>query len=185
MKALLPNLSGMGTLKKVYLLIISTLSTFLACHTDLKPALYFFMLATIVDTISAIDVQARAKGLKFNPLKGYFWKQIKSSGLRDWCKKVLWDYGRYLLMAFAISNWVLKNTIVFDAFDRKLTLPVVALYIFGGIELWSIGENIEKTGGLNLFKRVIQFLPPNVQQIFQPNQNTEPTAIDQNEISNN
>lgn len=153
--------------QKLYASALVSISTFLACYTDLVPALCFFVLMTIIDTVSKIDAHAHNKGLKFNPLKRYFWREIKSGGMRQWCKKVLWDYGRYALIAFALNEWVLKRMIILEVMDRKLELPVVAIYLFGGIEMWSIGENIEEGGGpKNLFKRVTQFLPEKVQQIF-------------------
>lgn len=159
-------------IEKFYLWLMVFVSSMFAYYTDLQSALYFFLGATVLDTLTAIDVNARAKGLKFNPFKLYFWKEITSSGLREWLNKVFWEYGRYLVIAFMLNEWVLKNMIIFDAFDRKLTLPVVAVYLFGFIELWSIGENIEQAGGINLFKRVLQFLPDKVQQIFKNDDGT-------------
>jgi hypothetical protein len=159
------NLKSIPALHDIYVWLSAFISGILAYYTDLHYALYFFLGTTVLDTISAIDAQARSKGLKFDPTKKYFWLQIKSSGIRDWMRKVFWEYGRYCLIAIMLNEWVLKNMIVLEAFDRKLTLPVVAVYLFGFIELWSIGENMEKAGGVNLFKRVLHFLPDNIQKI--------------------
>lgn len=153
-------------LKKAYIWFTTFISSFLAFYTDLRFALYFFVGATILDTLTAIDAQAKDKGLVFRPWKKYFWLQITSSGLRDWCEKVFWKYGRWAVMAFMLNEWVLKNMVIFDMFDRKLTLPVIAIYIFGFIECWSIGENIEKTGDRNIIKMVFHLLPEKFQKIF-------------------
>ena len=40
------------------------------------------------------------------------------------------------------------------------------LYIFSAIEIWSVGENIEKRGGVNLPKRVFHLLPEKIQKIL-------------------
>jgi hypothetical protein len=174
MTQVIKYIKGFAIIEKFYIWLMTVVSGFLAYYTDLHLALAFFFCATTLDTASAIDVAARAKGLKFNPFKKYFWKEISSTGLRTWCEKVFWQYGRYLFIAFILNEWVLKNMIIFDYFNRKLTLPVVAVYLFGFIELWSIGENIEKSGGINIFKRLLQFLPENVQQIFKPNADSLP-----------
>ena len=159
-------ISSLTFWQKIYLWTTTFLSGVLAYYTDLHFALYFFLGTTLMDTITAIDVQAKQKGLLFRPWKKYFWMQIKSSGLRNWCEKVFWKYGRWAIMAFMLNEWVLKNMIIFDMFERKLTLPVVAIYLFGFIELWSIGENIEKTGDRNIFKMILHLLPEKYQKIF-------------------
>lgn len=154
--------------KKLYLSAASLMSGALAYYTDLNLALWLFFIATTLDTLTAINAQAVAKGYSFNPFKKYFWAQITSTGLRNWMKKVFWEYGIYLIIAFAINKYVLKNMILFDMFDRRLTLPVLALYLFSFIEIWSIGENLERAGGVNIFKKVLHFLPEKYQKIFKP-----------------
>lgn len=158
-------------IKKGYIWFTTFISSVLAYYTDLHIALYFFIGATILDTITAIDAQAKAEGMVFRPWKKYFWLQIKSRGLRDWCEKIFWKYGRWLIMAFMLNEWVLKNMVIFDMFNRKLTLPVVAVYLFGFIECWSIGENIEKTGDRNIIKMIFHFLPEKFQKIFKKVEN--------------
>lgn len=155
-------------MKKLWLTITGFLSGVLAYYTDLNLALWLFGISTVLDTLTSINAQAYAAGLKFNPFKKYFWAQISSTGLRKWMKKVFWEYGIYLIIAFAIDKYVLKNMILFDMLNRKLTLPVIAIYLFSFIEIWSIGENIERAGGINIFKRVLHFIPEKYQKIFKP-----------------
>lgn len=157
---------GIPFIEKFYLWLVSFMSGVLAYYTDLHLAFYIFLGATTLDTITSIHAASIKKGLKFNPFKAYFWKEITSGGLRDWSKKVFLEYGIYLIIAFMINEWVLKRMVLFEVFDRKLTLPVIALYLFSFIEIWSIGENIEKAGGTNLFKKVLHFLPDKYQKIF-------------------
>lgn len=162
---------GIPFIEKAYLWLTSFISGVLAYYTDLHLAVYFFLGATTLDTITSIHAKSVAKGLKFNPFKLYFWKEITSGGLRDWAKKVFLEYGIYLIIAFMIDEWVLKRMVLFEFFGRKLTLPVIALYLFSFIEVWSIGENIEEAGGNNLFKKILHFLPEKYQQIFKKEQN--------------
>lgn len=153
-------------MEKTGITISTFISGILTYYTDLSLALWFFLISTLLDTLTSINAQAFSKGLKFNPFKKYFWMQITSSGLRNWMKKVFWEYGIYLIIAFAIDKYVFKNIILFDIFDRKMTLPVVAVYLFSFIELWSVGENIERSGGINIFKRILHFIPEKYLQIF-------------------
>jgi hypothetical protein len=153
---------------ETYLAISLTLSSFLAFYTDIKTALLAFAIFTILDTITRIDADAKNKGLKFNPFKAYFWAEIKSDEIRNMLRKVFMEYGVYLLIAFVIDALIFKHSVLFEIYDRKMTLPVIALYVFSGIELWSIGENIADAGGVNIFKRIIHFLPEKYQKIFIP-----------------
>lgn len=153
-------------LEKIWITIVTLLSGILSYYSDLNSALWLFFICTSLDTFTAINAHALSKGLLFNPFKKYFWLQITSSGLRNWMRKVFWEYGIYLIIAFAIDKYVLKNIIVFDFFNRKMTLPVVTIYLFSFIELWSIGENIERSGGTNIFKKLLHLIPEKYQKII-------------------
>jgi hypothetical protein len=156
-------------MKEMYLAVCIFISSFLAHYTDIKTAFWAFIIITILDTTTRINAEAVKKGLVFNPFKGYFWAEIKSGGLRDMCKKIFSEYFVYLIISFVIDILIFKQNFLIDFMDRKLTLPVIALYVFSAVELWSIGENIEDSGGTNIFKRVIHLLPEKVQKIVQPN----------------
>jgi hypothetical protein len=153
---------------EMYLAISLAVSSFLAFYTDIKTAFFAFAILTILDTITRINANAKNKGLKFNPFKAYFWAEIQSGELRNMLQKVVMEYGVYLIIAFVIDALIFKNSVLFEIYDRKMTLPVIALHVFSGIELWSIGENIADAGGVNIFKRVVHFLPEKYQKIFIP-----------------
>jgi hypothetical protein len=153
---------------EVYLTICLAISSFLAFYTDIKSAFFAFVILTILDTVTRINANAKNKGLKFNPFKRYFWAEIQSGELRIMLQKVVMEYGIYLIIAFVIDVLIFKNSVLFEIYNRKMTLPVISLYVFSGIELWSIGENIADAGGVNIFKRIIHFLPEKYQKIFIP-----------------
>ena len=153
-------------MERIWIGLCSLISGALACYTGLNHALWLFVISTTLDTLTSIHAQAVANGLTFNPFKMYFWNQISSNGLRCWMKKVFWEYGVYLVIAFAIDKYVFKNMVVFDVLDNKLTLPVLAVYLFAFIELWSIGENIERAGGVNIFKRLLHLIPEKYRRLL-------------------
>lgn len=154
--------------KEIYLTISLFISTALAHYTDIKTALFAFLIITLIDTTTRINADALKKGLKFNPFKKYFWLEIKSTGLRDMCKKIFSEYFMYLIIAFVVDVLIFKQEFLIEFMGRKLTLPVISLYIFSAVEIWSIAENIEDAGGVNLLKRVMHFLPEKWQLLFKP-----------------
>ena len=153
-------------IKNTYLMLAYIASLILTYLTDLHTAILAFLLITIIDTITSIDASAKQKGLKFNPFKKYFWKEIKSEGLRQMCDKIFRQYFMYLMIAFIVDVLILKKMVIVELWGDKLTLPMIALYIFSAIEIWSVGENIEKRGGVNLPKRVFHLLPEKIQKIL-------------------
>lgn len=157
-----------GIFKQGYGWIFATASGLLACYTDIDLALYLFLAATVLDTFSAINAQAVAKGLTFNPFKMYFWMEIKSKGLRSWAKKLFGEYTIYIILAFMLDKWVLKSMIVIDVHHWQLTLPVAVIYFLAFIEIWSIGENIEKTGRPNYIKKLVNWMMPEKFKKFIP-----------------
>ena len=70
------------------------------------------------------------------------------------------------MIAFIVDVHILKKMVIIELWGDKLTLPMIALYIFSAIEIWSVGENIEKRGGVNLPKRVFHLLPEKIQKIL-------------------
>ena len=82
------------------------------------------------------------------------------------CDKIFRQYFMYLMIAFIVDVLILKKMVIVELWGDKLTLPMIALYIFSAIEIWSVGENIEKRGGVNLPKRVFHLLPEKIQKIL-------------------
>lgn len=153
---------------EIYLFFAGLTSYFLSNYNRIDYAFYCFLIITSLDTVTRINAGAIAKKLKFNPFKAYFWKEIKSSGLRDMYKKVFMEYGVYLIISFVVDQLVFNGTITFNIYGSNLKLPVIALYLFSFVEVWSIGENIEEAGGINLIKKTLHFLPEKIQKIISP-----------------
>lgn len=166
------TLSIFGKINRLYLVVTAFISTILSYHTSLKTALEAFAVITLLDTLTRINTEAKKQGLKFNPFKKYFYQQIQSKGLRMMCDKIFAEYGVYIIVAFVIDYWVLNQMVLLKFNDRGLTLPIISLYIFSGIEIWSIGENIEEAGGINIIKRILHFLPEKIQKIFNSDKTT-------------
>jgi hypothetical protein len=160
------TITALGAINKLYLIVTTIISTILSYYTGIHTALLAFAVITLLDTLTRINADSQKAGLEFNPFKLYFWRQIKSKGLRDMLRKIFTEYGVYLIIAFVLDRWILDGMILFNFNDKGLTLPVISLYLFCGIEIWSIGENIEEAGGTNLIKKVLHLLPEKVRNIF-------------------
>lgn len=150
---------------EIYLIISTGISGILTNYYKIDYALYCFLIVTSLDTITRINANALEKQLKFNPFRKYFWREIKSDGFREMLKKIFAEYGIYLIICFVVDKYVLDH-INIRVLSQDLSLPVVALYLFSAIEIWSIGENIDDAGGINLFKRVLHLFPEKFQKIF-------------------
>lgn len=159
------------TTKQLYLTFASIVSTILTYFTDIRTAILAFLAITLLDTITRINASAVNKGLEFKPWKAYFWSEIDSKGLRKMCDKVFGQYSVYLILSFIIDSLILKNMVIIQLFNQDLTLPIVALYTFSAIEIWSIGENLEDAGLLNLPKRVLHLVPEKYRKIINPEEN--------------
>lgn len=152
--------------QKIYYGISTIISSILAYHSSLKESLIFFIIVIILDSITRIHADSKNKGLKFNPFKLYFWKQIKSKGLRRTLEKVFLEYGIYLIIAFTLDKYILDKMVIFHFNEEGLTLPILTIWLFCFIEIWSIAENIEEAGGKNVLKIVYDFLPEKIKKIL-------------------
>lgn len=153
--------------QKIYIFISSTISGILSYHVELEDSLTIFSIVVILDSITRIHTNAKKKGLKFNPFALYFWKEIKSKGLREMCEKVFLEYGVYLLIAFAVDKYILEQMVIFEFNSKHLTLPILAIWIFSFIEIWSVAENVEDAGGKNIFKLINELLPEKLQSLIE------------------
>jgi len=159
--------------QKVYMFITAVVSSILSYHVELKDSLIIFSIVVVLDSLTRVHANAKKKGLVFNPFAKYFWKEISSKGLRDMCEKVFLEYGIYLLVAFAVDNYILDRMVLFKFNDIHLTLPILALWIFSFIEIWSIAENVEDAGGRNIFKVAYELFPEKLQKILDNLKNDE------------
>lgn len=166
MKNLITYLESFTGLQKFYITISSTLSGFLTYHANLKESLFVLAIVLVLDTITRIHANAKKKGLSFNPFKMYFWKEIESKGFRKMCEKIFLEYGIYIIIAFTLNKYVFNNEVLINFNDKGLTLPVLSIWVFSFIEIWSIAENIEDAGGKNIFKVVKELLPQKIQTLI-------------------
>lgn len=149
----------------------SIISSFVASgYTDFLIAGYGFLIITCLDTITSIHAGAVEKDLKFNPLKSYFWREIKSGLIRIWMKKVFLEYAIYIIIAFALEICFLQRQIQLEVVGFNLNLPVFALWTFTAVEVWSVGENIDRAGGTNWIKNFLshieEFIPEKFKSFF-------------------
>lgn len=166
-------LKALPVAQKSYIFLTTTISGILSYHTELQSSLTIFSIVILLDSITRIHADAKKKKLKFNPFQLYFWKEIKSKGLRKMCEKLFLEYGVYLLIAFAVDKYILEQMILFEFNSKHLTLPILALWIFSFIEIWSIAENVEDAGGRNIFKLAHELLPEKMQSILTNLKNTK------------
>lgn len=158
-----------GSIYQTYLKVGLLISSFLALHTNLYLALEVFALAVVLDTITRIHATGKNSGIPFDPKRKEFWLLIKSKGIRNMFNKVFMQYGIYALIAYFLDKNLLNQMTIFTFRDQPFTLPVVAVWLFTGSEIWSIGENIEDAGGVNYPKRLIHLIDEKYQKIFKKN----------------
>lgn len=151
---------------KSSLLIAGILSLYIGLEASIK----VLLITVFFDSLTRIHVDARKKGLKFNLGSKAFWLMIESKGVRRALNKLLMQYGIYFIIAYVIDRYILEQLTIIQFQEKNYTLPVIVLWICSAIEIWSIGENIEDGGGVNIPKKVIHFFDEKYQKIFKKNQ---------------
>lgn len=154
---------------KIYIFLAGFFSWLFSTY-PIENILTLFVIATFLDTITRIHAVAKNKGLKFNPLKKYFWKQIESQGLKLMGRKIFMDYSLPVIVAFLVDTLIFKNALHFDLLSLKLSIPSAAILFFTCVEIWSIFENLEDAGGTNWLKKSTHwfsgFLPEKWQEVL-------------------
>lgn len=145
---------------KAFIFVASTAAWLTSTYVNVLSALAFFAIATTLDTWSRIDVNAKKKRLKFNPLRRKFWFEISSDALRIWFKKVFQEYFVYVIIAFALDILILKSCFKFNVLYLKLDIPTATIILFAFNEVWSIFENREELGKKNYLKKIIGSITP-------------------------
>ena len=163
---------------KIYLFIMAGISWLFSTY-DIKGILIIFASATVLDTITRINADARNAKLPFKPYKMFFWRRIKSGGLKKMGRKIFVEYGIAVFMAFMLDIYLFKNTIHFNLLTLKLNIPMAAILFFTGIEIWSIFENIEEGGNINWLKRALNWfsdwIPEKWKKVFKKIKEDETT----------
>lgn len=134
----------------IYIGAAITMSGLLSHYIDTMYALVALYMISCLDTITAIHRDAKLQGMRFNPLNRQTWLMIRSDLLRVWFMKLFFEYSLYIIITFILDLLVLRQRFfVHIASDFKVTLPAFVTFFCIGIEIWSIGENMEKSGNKN------------------------------------
>lgn len=173
MKTTLLFINKGSHLYNIYLKVSLLISSVLSIYIGLQDSLRLLGIMLILDSITRIHATAKKQGLKFNPLTKAFWLVIKSKGLKLMLNKAFMQYGIYFLIAFLLDNYILKQMAIIRFQEVDYTLPVVVLWLCIAIEIWSIGENVEDAGGVNIPKKVLHFFDEKYQKIFKKEKDDE------------
>lgn len=171
MKSTILLISTNTFIYNMYLKILAVVSVILSMYFGLEASLKVLGILLVLDSLTRIHATGMKSKTAFNPFKLEFWLVIKSKGLKLALNKAFLQYGIYFTIAFVIDKFILNQLVVVNFNDNGYTLPVVTLWICSGIEVWSIGENIEDAGGINIPKRVIHFFDEKYQKIFKKENN--------------
>jgi hypothetical protein len=139
--------------------ILLALAPIIAMILTIETFLLALFLLLIIDLITGISKTLHQKKIKANPFNKNFWTAIKSKGFRDTCKKT-YQYLLFVIAFLIIDVLVLKGRLItIPLLGGEATLSEIAISALCFIELWSIGENIEAAGGINLLKKATVLLP--------------------------
>lgn len=130
---------------------------------SLEAAIGLAILITL-DLFTGVKKYLYINKIKTSIFKKSFWLAIKSEGLRNTWKKTR-EYTFGILGIFATDAFILKVG-NFQVMERDINITTLAITIAAVIELWSNYENIEATGGINILKKAINFLPNGVKDFF-------------------
>lgn len=155
-----------GHLYNIYLKISLFISSILSVYIGLQESLRLLGIMLLLDSLTRIHATAKQQKIKFNPLTKGFWFVIKSKGLKLMLNKAFMQYGIYFLIAYFVDNYVLRQMTIITFQETDFTLPVIVLWLCIAIEIWSVGENIEDAGGINIPKKVLHFFDEKYQKVF-------------------
>lgn len=151
------------TLEKKALLLILT-PTF-AALLNIKSILLGLLIVILIDLVTGIKKSLYNKGVSNSPFKKYFWQTLSSTGLRATWKKVS-EYGIGILIFVIFETMILKLQPI-QFIGQEFTLAGIAAVIAFIIEMWSIFENMEAVSGNNMLKRILNFLPKPIKNMFE------------------
>jgi len=145
--------------------VVLFFNAIIALLAPIKMMLYGLLFLIFVDLITGIRKHHHVHNFSLNPLKKDFWKAIKSNALRStWVKT--YEYGIGIIIAIVFENMVFGGDINISIQDKVFSMTKLAIIISSAIEMWSVFENMEAVSGRNILKRLINFLPQKVQDLF-------------------
>lgn len=131
---------------------------------DIKTALTGLLLLILIDLVTGIIGSYTVNKIPFNPFKKIFYTSLKSNGLRQTWKKTY----EYLIGVIAITviEIAIIGQLYIEVLGRTYSLTELAILVAGGIEVWSIFENLEKVSKENFLRKLVLLLPEKLQFLF-------------------
>lgn len=149
------------TVEKGFLLL---LTPFITIMLGTKMAALGLVIVITIDFVTGVK-----KYLYVNKIKGMFWEKhfrraLKSELMRNtWQKAREYSFG---IVAIAVIDGFILHIGFFNVIGKPFDITSLAIAVAAVIELWSIYENIEDSGGSNLLKKLLSFLPKEVKEFF-------------------
>ena len=138
-------------------IILLASSPILTLILSMKLRLIALFVIIILDMITGIRKHLFLNGVSSSPFKAAFWKNLKSSGMRQTWRKT-YEYGIGIMVFMLLDLYVLKAG-TFNILNAERSLSELAIAVACIIEVWSIFENMEAVSGTNVLKKVLNLLP--------------------------
>ena len=164
-----------NSLGKTLLLLITSILTILLSMKTLFTVLIILITIDMLTGISK-SFYFRWKQPKEKRVK---WARVIKSKLLKQTGKKLVEYGVLIFILSLLDYSIFEASAMFTLGDKSFSLTELSIIFPIGIETWSIWENLEDMGFTNLFKKITNLLPDNVQRIFNKEKQIEEGEIDE------
>ncbi len=140
---------------KTFLILITPLITILM---DIRPALIGLAILLVLDFVTGVRKSFIVSEIKFNPLKKITWQKFSSTGMRQsWRKTYEYVIG---ILAFGVLEAFFIKGAVIPLGETGYKITEFAVIVAAIVELYSIFENIEQSGGTNVLKKLLDMVIP-------------------------
>lgn len=143
---------------------MSSVSLILTTLLNMKQILLALSIIIIIDMLTGIRKSLFVKQVKANIFQKEFWHAINSSGLRATWRKT-YEYAIGIIVFIVLDSLVLKSSNI-ELMGAGYTLSEIAIALACMVEIYSVYENMEAVSGNNLFKKVVNFLPAPIKNVF-------------------
>jgi len=138
--------------------ILLVLAPIITAIVSMKAALIGLAILIFIDLITGIRRTHHEWEVKLNFFSKKYWLSIRSYLLRQTWRKT-YEYGIGIIVIAIFENLVF-NQVHINLFGKEFNITELAIVFPAIIEIWSIFENLQATGGVNILKRLKMFLPP-------------------------